>query len=174
MKKIKIWSMMMLVAMTLPMMVACGGDDDNNNNNGSTYSSDEIVELLTGKWDIAGDFIISDTENKQLMSGTYTGNIEFNANQKFTRSIKVTVDGNESEATEEDVRKYLTSVFINNYYPYQILKKGGKNYICFDKTYNFEIRSLNKTTFYFEMDQDLMSYSGEKVEGHIYMTMVSK
>ena len=166
--------MMMLVAMTLPMMVACGGDDDNNNN-GSSYSSDEIVELLTGKWDIAGDFRISGPENKQQISGTYTGNIEFNANQKFTRSIKVTVDENVFETTEEDVRKYLTDTFIRNYYAYQILKKGGKNYICFDKKYNFEIRSLNKTTFYFEMDQDLMSYSSaEKVEGHVYMTMVSK
>ena len=28
MKKSKIWSMMMLVAMTLPMTVACGGSDD--------------------------------------------------------------------------------------------------------------------------------------------------
>ena len=172
MKRIKIWSMMMLVAVALPMMVACGGDDDNNNN-GSSYSSDEIVELLTGKWDIAGDFRISDPENKQQISGTYTGNIEFNANQKFTRSIKITVDRNDTEATEENV-KYLVEEFIDNYYAYQILKKSGKNYICFDKNYNFEIRSLNKTTFYFEMDQDLMSYSGEKVTGHVYMTMVSK
>ncbi len=28
MKKLKIWSMMMLMVMALPLMVACGGDDD--------------------------------------------------------------------------------------------------------------------------------------------------
>ena len=179
MKRIKIWSMVMLVAVALPMMVACGGDDDNNNN-GSSYSSDEIVELLIGKWEIAGDFRISDSENKQQISGTYTGNIEFKANQKFTRSIKITVDRNDTKNTEEFVRYYVAS-FISDYYAYQILKKGGKNFICFDKTYNFEIRYLNKTTFYFEMDQDLMSYnttnngtSEEKVAGHVYMTMVTK
>ena len=32
MKKLKIWSMMMLIAMVLPLMVACGGDDNDASN----------------------------------------------------------------------------------------------------------------------------------------------
>jgi hypothetical protein len=33
MKKMKLWSMMMLMLVTLPLMVACGGDDDEGSGN---------------------------------------------------------------------------------------------------------------------------------------------
>ena len=44
MKKLKIWSIMMLVAMALPMMVACGGKDDSDTyNSGKTNTTEEVA-----------------------------------------------------------------------------------------------------------------------------------
>ena len=42
MKQLKIWSMMMLMAMALPLMVACGSDDDDVN----TINKSELI----GTW----------------------------------------------------------------------------------------------------------------------------
>lgn len=44
MKKLKIWSMMMLIAMTLPLMVACGGDDSGDNTHNANIGE------YVGKW----------------------------------------------------------------------------------------------------------------------------
>lgn len=59
MKKFKIWSMMMLVVMAIPLMVACGGDDD-----------DDAIQLtkenLVGHWKcISGQLL----EDNQILEG---------------------------------------------------------------------------------------------------------
>ena len=144
MKKIKIWSMMMLVAMVLPMMVACGGDDDNNNNNNLSYTSDEIVELLTGTWAIQGEYRCAENENT-TNAFHYTAQIQFKANKSF-QVKNLTID--ETKAT----------VFLSNYHGYEIIKKEGKTYITFVLYENigngtayrkedFQIVSLNKNSF---------------------------
>ena len=45
MKRIKFWSILLLVSMVLPTMVACGGDDDDINPNG-----DELKRQALGLW----------------------------------------------------------------------------------------------------------------------------
>ena len=50
MKKIKIWSAMMLVAMMVSMMVACGGDDSNDNS--LPFTKEMIVCGDNYFWDI--------------------------------------------------------------------------------------------------------------------------
>ena len=48
MKKLQIWSMMMLISMALPLMVACGGDDDGDNrNSGNNNKTTEVA--ITGQ-----------------------------------------------------------------------------------------------------------------------------
>ena len=48
MKKLKIWSMMMLMAMALPTIVACGGDDGDDDENGGKLPL--TVENIKGSW----------------------------------------------------------------------------------------------------------------------------
>lgn len=48
MKKLKIWSMMVLVVMALPMMVACGGDDDDVNGNPVSDKHITMIEYQKG------------------------------------------------------------------------------------------------------------------------------
>ena len=152
----------------MPLMTACGGDD--NENNGSSYTSDEIVELLAGKWEIAGDIMITEIESGKRQGGTYTGNIEFDKNQKFNRSI-------EAETEIEEFTKYgsLENIIhfrlLGNYFGYSILKKESRNYLVFEKKYNFEIISLTKNTFSMKLNDDV-ELGQEKL--HITMTMVSK
>ena len=50
MKKLRIWSMLMLMVMALPMMVACGGDDSEDDN--SLPFTKEMIIGDTFYWDI--------------------------------------------------------------------------------------------------------------------------
>lgn len=54
MKRIKIWSMMMLVAMAIPLMTGCGGDDGDNGGSGNGSNSG---------WYIPDNFISTKIEN---------------------------------------------------------------------------------------------------------------
>lgn len=48
MKKLKFWSILMLVAMALPTAVACGGDDDEEK--GSGEDTPAITSIIVGTW----------------------------------------------------------------------------------------------------------------------------
>ena len=50
MKQLKIWSIMLLMVITLPLMVACGSDDDNDDN--TLPFTKEILVDEYGFWDI--------------------------------------------------------------------------------------------------------------------------
>jgi len=144
---------MLGLLLSTTLFTACSGDDDSNN--GSSYSTEEIEELLTGKWKFSGEFKINDPpKTKTLLSETYTGTIEFKANHEVSHPIKVDADINE---TNGDLANFLTRIILYPDNKYQILRKDGKNYIIFDETYKytFEIIYLNKTTCYLVMDQDL-------------------
>ena len=81
MKKRFFISMSMLVCLVLPIMVACSSDDDDE----MSYTSDEIVEILNGKWGVSGDFrfIFKDGDKMMTKEGNYTGTIEFKKDQKY-------------------------------------------------------------------------------------------
>lgn len=51
MKQRKIWSMMMLVAMALPLMVSCGGSDGDDGDNSLSFTKEMIV-TENSFWDI--------------------------------------------------------------------------------------------------------------------------
>lgn len=85
MKQLKIWSMMMLMAMALPLMVACGSDDDVN-----TINKSELV----GTWYTLQDdwiIVIGNTSVTQyelwLRDGEYTLN-------PYTYTWNYTISGN--------------------------------------------------------------------------------
>ena len=182
MKRIQIWSMMMLVVMALPIMVACGDDNDNINNNGAPdYTEAEIIELLTGKWEVYGELVATAYETNETFTDNYKGTIEFKTNKsvefKITDATKKKKYSIKYEGQTYELESYYEEEFVDDYYKYTILKKNGKNYISFGSSsisYAFEIVSLTKTTFMLRLDDEIINKDNKsKPLGHVYMTMVS-
>lgn len=66
MKQLKIWSMMMLVVMALPMVVACGSDDDGNDSGNNDGTSTKFtIEIIVNK-----EFNLKDYDDKNS-DGSY-------------------------------------------------------------------------------------------------------
>lgn len=173
MKKLKIWSMMMLVAMALPMMMACGSDKDDEGGSNVNYTTDEIVEMLTGKWGIYGHVkCTTSQENTSDFTGDYTGTIEFTSDRKFTLSTSKMPYKNHGETFEITLEN-----IIDSYGSYTILKKNGKNYIQLehnkDNRFSFLIQSLTPNSFKLVEDEDitLEYYTGDHYENHEIITM---
>ena len=179
MKRILFWSMMMLVVMALPTIVACSSDDDNNDT--SNYTEAEIVELLTGKWEIYGEVKVTHYETQTTITDNYKGTIELKNNKsvyfRITDATKQKASYTEYNGKTYEYEYYIEDVLIHDNYKYTILKKNGKNYIFFGGTsnpYPFEIVSLTKTTFLLRLDEEVIDKrNNTKSLGHLYMTMVS-
>ncbi|MBP3787843.1 MAG: hypothetical protein ILA22_06875 [Prevotella sp.] len=183
MKKFKIWSMMMLVAMALPMMVACGGDDDNDGG-GVSYTESEIVEMLTGKWQING-FVRMSAETGEKYEGNYTGTVEFTAAQKYifksSDIFEVSVSFNNQISTVKISLPDL--IWGNNYQKYSILRKNGKIYLTFgtsSRYQSFQIVSLTPSSFRLVEDEDISfessssSGTSSTSKAHYYITIISE
>lgn len=178
MKKVTIWSMLMLAVLALPMLTACGGDDDGGGGNGgANYTSEEIVELLTGKWAIYGHAKLTDIEGL-LKEGDYTGTIEFKSDQKFTVTSSTLFEF-EGISANGQVSNFPITLkdLLDNYRPYSVLKKNGKTYISFgDSTLpmTFQIQSITKSSFKLVLDENVYdSNDKSKVVGHIYISMIA-
>ena len=111
MNKIKIWSMMLLVAMTLPMMVACGSDNDGG------PSGDDLIKRAIGRWmctestDIqAGKTMTGLMVGKQISikdDHTYTS-----TSSSFGYSGTYTVNGNTITAKSSKGATFVVNVKI--------------------------------------------------------------
>lgn len=66
MKKLKIWSMMMLVAIVLPIMVACGGDDGNGQDSQIEAAYDKVKSQIIGSWVYEAEYKSSIDINRDL------------------------------------------------------------------------------------------------------------
>lgn len=169
----------MLVVMAFPMMVACG-DDNDDGGGASEYTEAEIIELLTGKWEVYGEYKATNYDTKESFADNYKGTIEF----KTDKSVKFKV----SEGTKYSYTYtydgqtykyefYMEEEIIDNYHKYSVLKKGGRNYISFGSSsnpYNFEIVSLKKNTFMLKLDRDVDDPDNKsRVIGNEYMTVIS-
>ena len=73
MKKIKIWSMMMLAVMTLPLILACGGDNDDTS----------VRDQLIGIWSTT-----MTSGNWNLIELKADGSIEYNLHKKADGTIE--------------------------------------------------------------------------------------
>ena len=170
MKKRFFISMSMLVCFVLPLMVACSSDDDDE----MSYTSDEIVEILNGKWSINGEFrfILKDGDKIVTKEGNYTGTIEFKKDQKYAvqstplYEYESTINGkNRTSIIKLDDLLYGST--------YSLLKKGGEYYISlgimkepYDMT--FKIVSLTKKSFNLVLDRYI-----ENTKETLFLTIVS-
>ena len=159
MKKIMFWSIMMLMVVILPMMVACSSDSDDNGSS-IDLTAEEIKEILTGKWEVYGEYnwtITHPNHYPQEKTGKYEGTIHFYKNKDIKTNGIPVIAGS-----------------LNDYY--NIKKKNGKNYLLFidrnREIREYEIVSLTKTTFRLVCNEDINDKK-DGVIGHVYMTMIS-
>lgn len=167
MKKRFFISMSMLVCLVLPIMVACSSDDDDE----MSYTSDEIVEILNGKWGISGEFrvIFPDGDKMVTKEGNYTGTIEFKKDQKYTVQSTTLFEYEFTFNGKKENRKYTLEKLLYGS-TYSLLKKGGEYYITFGSSdyFSFKIISLNKKSFKLVLDEYY-----EKSNETIFLTIVS-
>lgn len=177
MKRIKNLSKLMLAVMTMVVMAACGGSDDNKS---SEYTSEDIVKLLTGKWTISGDIIVTADETGKKIEGNYTGTMEFTADQKVNRKFVANCSHNDFPTdyygSDNAMLGALLSYLTDS--KYTVAKKNGKNYISFrassSKSYDFDIVSLDKTRMRLVLDDNKNIGVGDNYnDSHVYMTIIS-
>ena len=106
----------MLVVMALPTIVACSSDDDNNDT--SNYTEAEIVELLTGKWEIYGEVKVTDYETQKTITDNYKGTIELKNNNeegKINEAISCVPETNVSCEGHKERRKNEQALMMGDY-----------------------------------------------------------
>lgn len=154
MKRFKIWSMMMLVVMTLPMIVACGGDD----------SSDELPEppqtnIILSKTSLMLTFGESEsvtvsganaTECNVIIDDDYVAYVSTNKNtvnivSRHVGKTKVTISYKGSSASI-DVQVKPTLNIIGTHY-FEI--GDGKNTVC-EALRSFDIENTEDGFYIFE------------------------
>ena len=164
MKNSKILSfMLMAMVLVMPTCVSCSSDDEG----ASTYTSEEITELLMGKWTISGDLNCETTSLS--FDEHYKGTIEFKNNNKYVFNV-----------TESDLYKGLGKIveysFANSSSSYSVLKKGGDSYLILGNSKcPFKIVSLKKNSLKLVLDEDVIDLYilNSKQSGHVYMTILS-
>lgn len=123
MKKVIVWSMLMLAILTLPMVVACGGDDDGTPSDPNRIN---FSEAIIGSWNITkwvDNFTNSEREN---VKGTFV----FRKDGSFTISGDVTeIFDPENDSTYDEI--------TGTYYIYQDEKDSqlGTVHLDLDKIY---------------------------------------
>ena len=183
MKKVSLWSILMLVVLTLPLLTSCGGDDGDSSGS-VNYTSDEIVELLTGKWEVYGHVktTSSNTDVIENIDGDYTGTIEFLDTKKVKVNSPVI---QEIKQTDPDGSKHTYKItlrdFISDYYKYSIIRKNGAAYISFgtgDEKWpnHYKIVSLTKNSFKLIRDDTWQMGDNQKnpYTVHFEITIISQ
>ena len=146
----------------LPIFAACSSDDDNS---AAELTSDEIIQLLKGSWEVSGE--LKYNYNGDFFTDYYQGVIKFEDNRYITFRVK---EGNHYTNSSY----YLEEMIVDDYYKFNILKKGGNNYITFGRnSYPFKIASLKANSFKLILDETYDYENGNK-QLRMYMTMYSK
>ena len=104
MKRLRIWSMLMLLILALPMMVACGGDDGDDVKTinksdliGTWYTLEDDWVIVIGNSSVTQYEIWSSGGTYSLNSNTYTWNYTINGNRMISddgQEATISINGN--------------------------------------------------------------------------------
>lgn len=150
--------------------ISCSSDGDDDGS--ASYTSDQIVALLKGKWNLYGHVNVTSSASNDYVDGDYTGTINFTNAQKYiitSSEIPYEIDGKIGNTK-------LSDILVSNL-NYSISKKDGKNYISFvNGIHNFQIQSLQEKSFKLVEDEYIESKDsdGKNVTIHYNITMFSK
>ena len=116
MKQLKTWSMMMLMAMSLPLMVACGSDDDDVNTinkselMGTWYTLEDDWVIVIGNTSVTQYELWARGGEYSLNHYTYTWNYTISGNKLISddgQEATVSINGNSMTVTANgQVMKY--------------------------------------------------------------------
>ena len=161
---------LMLIAVMGFGLTACG-DDDGGSGGSVNYTSDEIIEILTGKWGVYGHIKVTSSNSDIIMKvdGDYTGTIEFTDKQKvIAKSSEIDMSITYPEGHTSTEKTTLASVFSS--YKYTITRKNGAVYISLgsgEEPNEYKIVSLTKTSFKLVKDE-MREGKILGVDNHIY------
>ena len=168
MKKVKCLSLMLISVLFSAFVISCSSDDDEVVSN---YTSDEILELLKGKWSVNGETkLVSETDN---FAGKYKGTLEFFQN-KYNEYYADFEAKEGDKYNYHDYEFFPQGYFIGHDRKVTVMKQGGKNYLLFGSSkFPFEIIKLNKTTLKLKLDtdfeNDVWTFYGKQY--HVYITI---
>ena len=168
-KKFNMFAIIM-VMMQIVCFGSCSSDSDGSDGEVS-YTSDEIVEILTGRWSIKGQ--INWENQSQTDAGEYTGSIEFSKSEKrnWVSYLDAPVTY-EKSGEKSNLNKIIRSRRAgSDYEKYEVMRSNGKMYLCLPTSsgyWPFQIRSMNKNSFKLVLDEPLTS------GGRLYVTMISE
>lgn len=167
-------SSIIILILTVLSYTACTKDNDND---AQSNKSNDIVEMLTGKWTIHGVYKKTEIDGR-VKSYNYTGEIE------FMHDKSIYMDGSPFRYDiiyENGIPKTSpTSIanVINYYWGYSVVDIGGKDYISIGNDEfrnNFQIVSLTKNAFILVEDEDKeYNIDGKIYKEHYYVTMESE
>lgn len=115
MKKLKIWSIIMLMVMAIPLMVACGGDDSSS---GDSYKDSELISRAIGTWMCTQS---EDTGQGQTYQGLMVGKeVTIYANGTYSSTASsfgytgtYTVSGNKITARSNNGSTFVITASIS-------------------------------------------------------------
>ena len=174
MKKHKIWNILILMSITLPMMVACGGDEgQESKNNGivDNYTIEEIKNMLSGEWNVYGTLDLTNTDDKiGDFNQNYKGIVTITDEGKSSIYLKLIVTEGKAYTISNGKPVFAEESMTAG--KCTIMKKNGNYHIETSTTkYKFEIVSIKNTAFKLALEQDIII--NNKVEGHVHMTMIT-
>ena len=173
MKKVKSLSLMLITVLFSMCVVSCSKDDDEGVSN---YTTEEIFELLRGKWAVSGEIkLTSEADN---FAGKYKGTLEFAQSGSDYINFRFSIDDGDKYKSEYD-SFYPERIFVDYRADATIFRQGGKTYLHLpNSSYPFEIVNLTKNSLKLKLDTDFVSKSYYKLKGsnekyHVYMTIQS-
>ena len=115
MRKIKFWSMLMLMGMLMPLVTSCGGDDDGD---GGGSTDGDLIAKAVGTWMCTQS---TDTQQGQSYQGLMVGKeVTINANGTYTSTASTfgytgtyTVSGNKITAHSNSGGTFVITVGIS-------------------------------------------------------------
>jgi hypothetical protein len=115
MRKIKFWSMLMLMGMLIPLAASCGGDDDGD---GGGSTDGDLIAKAVGTWMCTQS---TDTQQGQSYQGLMVGKeVTINANGTYTSTASTfgytgtyTVSGNKITAHSNSGGTFVITVSIS-------------------------------------------------------------
>lgn len=149
MKQLKLWSILMLTVMTMPVMVSCGGDEEDDDN-GSGVNIDG-VNVINGKKLVGLE--IYDEEKSSLPMNF---KIEYDSKGRMS---KILVEQIAYDYENNTYKPYLSGKFMECAsidYDLRVISFRWNSYSRYQKSYNY---SLNKDGYISQIGTCMLNYN---------------
>lgn len=168
MKKMKFWSMLMLVAMALPMMMACGGSDKDDDDDGGGGTSKGLVGWYAPRSDLNGgvtdwlDMVYGWEKESAEMYGNPVPALDFNYRGEVTIGGEVFYDNASEHVVYNIVNDNTIIKYDGRYFQYGASAASDMTFL-----FGFYHKTLGSMALYGERAR---YYSCWEEDGKLYST----